>query len=335
MAWLFVRKADKNIDWKMEWFEKNKLIFTIVVANYNNGKYLVELVDSMLSQNYPFWELIIVDDCSTDKSEQIIHNLPKDNRIKPIFHTQNKGAGATFDDGIRVAQGQIVAMLGADDALRVDALEIMEEAFRDKPKNFVIYTSFLYCDETMRPMEKKHFARQIEHKEQLMLHRNGCITGLVAFYKEFYIKSGGINHFFKRAIDQDCYLKLEEAGAQFVYLDKPIYLYRQHPKGISQGDTEPAQLFHLQAIIQAYQRRKKNKQVYNLSKKQYLNVKAEYYRRSAVRHITKHKLNFLHNIWLSAYYKPSQIFELFFWQWHLINLGLNTGLGTKLKKLFK
>ena len=74
--------------------------FSLIMANYNNDKYIAEAINSVLNQTFKDWELIIVDDCSTDNSLSVIESFLSDKRIKLIKHEQNKGYISALKTGI-------------------------------------------------------------------------------------------------------------------------------------------------------------------------------------------------------------------------------------------
>lgn len=98
-------------------------MISIVVPVYNAGKYLERCLDSILSQTYADFELIAVDDGSTDNSPKICDEYEqKDSRII-VIHKQNSGAVAACDDGLKIARGEYVCFIDSDDFVAPDYLE--------------------------------------------------------------------------------------------------------------------------------------------------------------------------------------------------------------------
>lgn len=97
---------------------------SIVMPCYNSEKYISEAIDSILQQTYANWELIIVDDGSTDGSKNIINKFKqRDERIKVLLNKENKGVSAARNLGIRNCSGQYIAFLDSDDIARAKRLE--------------------------------------------------------------------------------------------------------------------------------------------------------------------------------------------------------------------
>lgn len=91
---------------------------SIIITAYNVGKYIERAVKSVLSQTYKNIEVVIVEDCSTDNTKDIIENLAKeDDRIKIVYHTENKGAGWGRRDGINACTGDYFITVDGDDWL--------------------------------------------------------------------------------------------------------------------------------------------------------------------------------------------------------------------------
>lgn len=93
---------------------EDKGLVSIVMPSYNSEKYIKDSIESVLNQTYPFWELLIVDDCSTDKTVEIIKSF-KDERIKLFQNKNNSGAALSRNWALREAKGKWIAFLDSDD----------------------------------------------------------------------------------------------------------------------------------------------------------------------------------------------------------------------------
>lgn len=101
---------------------------SIVINNYNYGQFLAKAIDSALQQTYENFEVIVIDDCSTDNSREIVASYG--DRIKPILHTTNGKQGAAFNSGFTQSQGDIVLFLDADDYLYPCAIEHIAQVWK-------------------------------------------------------------------------------------------------------------------------------------------------------------------------------------------------------------
>lgn len=97
-------------------------LVSIIMPSWNTGKYIAESIQSVLAQTYTNWELIIVDDCSTDNTDEVIANFC-DKRIRYFKNTQNSGAALTRNRALREANGEWIAFLDSDDIWLPEKLE--------------------------------------------------------------------------------------------------------------------------------------------------------------------------------------------------------------------
>ncbi|MBO5292280.1 MAG: glycosyltransferase family 2 protein [Lachnospiraceae bacterium] len=127
---------------------------SIVVPVYNAEKYLEETVESVRRQTYENWELLLVDDCSSDKSAEVMKRLAeRDARIRPVFQPQNGGAAKARNRGIREAEGGYIAFLDADDIWKPEKLEKELAFLREKDAAFV-FSGYEFADEQARGLGK-------------------------------------------------------------------------------------------------------------------------------------------------------------------------------------
>ena len=89
-------------------------LVSIIMPSYNTAKYIKASIDSVLAQTYPYWELIIVDDCSTDETDEVVAAYT-DERIRYIKNEKNSGAAVSRNRALREAKGRWIAFLDSDD----------------------------------------------------------------------------------------------------------------------------------------------------------------------------------------------------------------------------
>lgn len=209
---------------------------SILIANYNNGSYFKDCYLSLINQTYHNWEVIIVDDASTDNSLEIIKEIIKhDNRFLLYENLENKGCGFTKRKCMDYANGEVCAYLDPDDALYPTALE---ESMKQYTNDHIVatYSKMMMCNEKL--VEQKVFS----HTKQIYnsKHFFNCPIQLAHFFtfkKSAYVKTSGINPNLKSAVDQDLYLKILEIGnAKLV--NEVLYKYRLHSNGISQQSAK-------------------------------------------------------------------------------------------------
>lgn len=132
----------------------NNLV-SIIVPVYNASIFIKETVNTCLNQTYENFELIFIDDCSTDESIKIINEyMKKDKRIKLAKNDKNSGAAITRNNGIKLATGKYISFLDADDLWDKTKLEKQIKFMQEKDCAFS-YTSYEFADENGRPNGKK------------------------------------------------------------------------------------------------------------------------------------------------------------------------------------
>ena len=252
---------------------KNKEIsFSILMANYNNAKYIKEAIKSILSQTYSNWELIIVDDCSEDNSLEFINEYLSDPRIKLIIHEKNQGCGATKKTAADNASNDILGVLDADDKLHPTALAVMAKAYQDNPNCGLIYSTMWDCDSELKNCKVNTWiGPTIPEKSNIF---KISISHFKTFSRNTYLKTLGFDPKQKKAVDKDIIFQLEEV-TDLKYVNQPLYYYRQHTGGISQSNKHfKSDYYHYYAKLKAYKRRY-NKKIPNLSKEE---IYMEYYK---------------------------------------------------------
>lgn len=235
-------------------------LFSILIANYNNGRYLQEALDSVFRQTYTNWEVVLVDDGSTDNSEQIYRKYEDsaspqyDPRIRIVRNEKNMGCGYTKRRCAELAQGELCGFLDPDDALTPNALEVMVREHQEHPEVVLIGSNYYVTDENLNP--------QWHTSKWMLTEGKGYLTDVTqlrplhfASYKENgYQQTEGINPLLKRAVDMDLYAKIEETG-DILLIDDVLYLYRQHSNQVSTHGDFKSMYWELVVLTDACQRR--------------------------------------------------------------------------------
>lgn len=219
--------------------EKNSMnsqpLFSVLIANYNNGKYLMEAVESVRQQTYSNWEIVLVDDGSTDNSNDLYSELQKDERIHIYHNGENKGCGFTKHRCVELANGEYCGFLDPDDVLLSNALQVSARALLSQPTAALSFSRFYYCDEMLNIKDKSRVL-QLLPSETYFEHKDFQPEVFAAFRRNVYNQTRGIDCTLQAAVDQDLYFKLEEKGC-IVFLDDFTYKYRRHVGGISYGQN--------------------------------------------------------------------------------------------------
>lgn len=227
-------------------------LFSILMANYNNGQYLQEAIDSVLEQTYGNWEIILVDDKSTDDSRVIYEKYASDSRFKVYYNDENRGCGYTKRRCAELAHGELCGFLDPDDALLPTALEVMVKAHADHPECSLIYsTCYRYSGDRGEEMPVWDLVGEIPVDKDMLIYRQKIVGHFTSFKKKAYDASPGMNPFLKADVDRDLYLLLEEHG-KVLHIPMPLYLYRvNNAASISIGDRKrEVRTYHYSLISQ-------------------------------------------------------------------------------------
>lgn len=205
---------------------------SILIAHYNNFEYFKDCYNSLILQTYTDFEIVIVDDCSTDDSFQKISLLTKnDSRFKLYQNLKNNGVGFTKRKCIDLASGEICGFLDPDDVLAKNAIEISLK--NHNQDNIATYSSFMLCNNNLEPLRKFEHSRAVKNNDKMFFNVFFEVNHFFTFKKYAYLKTIGIDKKLTSAVDQDLYLKLYDVG-QFTYIKETLYLYRLHTNGVSQ-----------------------------------------------------------------------------------------------------
>ena len=228
---------------------------SILIANYNNGKYLMDAINSVRRQSYHNWEIVIVDDCSTDNSVDVYNALENDDKIRIFFNSSNRGCGYTKRRCVEQANGDICGFLDPDDILAENAIQIMFAEHEKHRDTSLINSTCYITDEHLNVVSISSYGCHIPQGKSFLTYRKG-IAHFTTFKRKCYEQTEGIDPIMLRAVDHDLYYKLEEVGNVY-YIDKPLYYYRQNSNSISLGDENmlKAHAWDIYSMVNACKRR--------------------------------------------------------------------------------
>ena len=210
---------------------------SIIVPIYNQEKYLEECIESLLNQNIDNYEIILIDDGSTDSTEMITIKYQRDRRIK-YYKQNNLGLGATRNNGLNYSLGEYVLFVDSDDVIHKNALSGLLEFAHGKNYDIVYFDEYL-CDAKLDVIRIDatfpHMCTTIPKGEALM----NC-------FKPAHICS----RLFKRSVlsgirfrtmwyeDMEAFPRILNAASNIGYFKVPIYYYRQHGSTITHNESD-------------------------------------------------------------------------------------------------
>lgn len=152
-------------------------LVSIITPAYNAAAYITETIESVLAQTYPNWEMLIVNDCSKDNTEEIVQSYAKkDKRIKLINLKQNSGAATARNTAIQNAKGRYIAFLDSDDLWKKEKLQ-KQIQFMQKNGYAFTYTSYEHFKETKENIQNQvQIPKSLNYNQALKGNKIGCLT---------------------------------------------------------------------------------------------------------------------------------------------------------------
>ena len=205
----------------------NNLV-SIITPSYNCEKFIGQTIQSVIDQTYKNWEMIVVDDCSTDNSRIIIEKMAeREPRIKPIFLKRNVGAGRARNVAIKISRGKYLAFLDSDDMWVTKKLELQIEFMARNNYGFS-HTSYGFIDEQGNILKQTYHVgtHAISYKDLLKKTEIGCLTAMLNIEKigKMYMPD------LRRKQDYALWLSILAKGFKSYPLDTELAFYR-HRKG--------------------------------------------------------------------------------------------------------
>ena len=198
---------------------------SVIIPAYNQGHYLGKAIRSVLTQTFADFEIIVVDDGSTDNTRQVARSF-SDSRMRYI-HQQNAGLSAARNTGIRHATGAFLTYLDSDDLFLPEKLAILLAKFNAEPELGFVAGQAVLIDENDRRIGEIFDKRLPEDSAQLLLG-NPLHVGSVMVRREWQERVGFFDETLRSYEDWDMWLRLAKAGCRMGWVDKPVSLYRFH-----------------------------------------------------------------------------------------------------------
>lgn len=191
---------------------------SIITATYNSSKTLEATINSVLSQKNVDLEYLIVDAASTDGTLDIVNRYTKqDARIRWISEP-DEGIADAFNKGLTMVHGDWVGIIGSDDMYTSGVFQNVADAARDNPEATVIHGDLIRLDEKGNPL----FAIKPSDIDKTIWHQMPVNHPATFVARKAFDEVGLFDKTLKIAMDYDLILRLYKAGANFVYVDKPI-----------------------------------------------------------------------------------------------------------------
>jgi len=221
---------------------------SICIPTYNREHYLLEALDSVFAQTYRDYEVVVLDDGSTDGTGEMIKN----GRYRNLryYWQENKGDAAARNKLLELAQGRFITFLDSDDLLMPDAVERMMKVMEAEGGDIVVYGPYLRIDENgnvygrcKRKLHTGHITKYLF--QNILVHSCGSM-----FPRSVLQETGGFDETLPVCSDYDLWLRLS-LKYRFVALPQPTFKRRRHPANLSRVSSEN-QIVELQVLERFY-----------------------------------------------------------------------------------
>jgi glycosyltransferase involved in cell wall biosynthesis len=217
--------------------QNKKALISIICTLYNYRIYLGALIESVLSQTYENWELLIIDDASTDNPMEVVANYD-DNRIKYFKFEENRGYSVAKNEGILKSKGEFIVMIDADDLLTKDSLEVRHSAMIKNPERLWCHGDAISLtadnkfsdDDFLR--RKRLRAKFIGEGRNLevwyhvtLVHAQGVMVR-----RKLHEKVGLYDETMRASADTEMWDRMIQLGCIPIYVVVPVCIYRSHDR---------------------------------------------------------------------------------------------------------
>jgi hypothetical protein len=203
---------------------------SVVIPAYNREKFVAQTVDSVLAQTYPDFEVIVVDDGSTDNTRAVLAHYGA--RIKYIYQ-ENRGQAAARNKGLLASQGKYLLFLDSDDLIPPDKLELQVTLLEARPEFGLVYSGRQFINQAGEILGEVRPNKQGQLLKDMLLRRlNLGTTGVVVVRRECFEKAGLFDESLRRGDDTDMWCRIAKAGYAFGCVQQPLIQYRINPEGL-------------------------------------------------------------------------------------------------------
>ena len=244
--------------------EGNLMKVSVVIPTYNRAYILGDALESVLAQTYPDYEIIVVDDGSTDKTRELIESY-QNGKIRYIRHEHNRGCSAAYNTGIDAASGNFIAMLDSDDQWKREYLERQVNFYRQHPEADIVFTNTELIDGSTRitylmdfmPCFRGLLKRRQKEEEYIFSAREMYLCLLeevpvkpsaALIRREKLDQVGGFDEAWPSGTDWDLLLRLSKVSC-FGYIDRALAVQRRTSDATHWKFREKDKLFLLEIFL--------------------------------------------------------------------------------------
>jgi glycosyltransferase involved in cell wall biosynthesis len=209
---------------------------SVIIPTYNRAHLIDKAIKSVLNQTYQDYEIIVVDNASTDNTKEVVKGF-NNFKIRYIYYCDNRGSSVARNVGIRASQGEFIALLDSDDEWLPEKLDRQVEVLQNEsPEVGVVYSDVLYIDENSKNMNRKLCNPKKEGYIYEDLLGGNCVgtPSALLIKKECFHRFGLFDDLLKYHEDWDMWIRIAKYY-RFVFIEVPLVKYRLHSNRISEN----------------------------------------------------------------------------------------------------
>lgn len=224
-------------------------LVSVVIPVFNHEEYIGDAIESVLRQTYKHFEIIVVDDGSTDRTRSVI---AKFGYMVRYIYKKNGGTSSALNAGIRNARGNFICWLSSDDQFLPTKLRKQVQLFQIHPGLGMVYTDWHQTDATGNIVKTYRSPELLTRREAaLILLKSNCINGsTVMIRSECFKRVGYFKENYIQAHDHDMWLRLCRYY-RFGHVNEPLLLYRRHHKNLSLSADPEHERHHQEMYMEA------------------------------------------------------------------------------------
>ena len=217
-------------------------LVSVVVASYNHAEYLEQRMDSLINQTYQEIEILVIDDCSTDNSVEVLRKYETHSKVKLIIREKNSGWVAVSNQGVEISSGEFIIFANCDDSCAPEMIERLVELMHKNLSAGISYCRSYLINERGKLLGDDFIGREntfkikcsndvlLKQKEMSHFLLNSCVIpnlSAALFRKECYISAGGLTSVYRVCSDWDLFFRVV-ALYDVAYVAQPLNEFRQH-----------------------------------------------------------------------------------------------------------
>ena len=217
-------------------------LVSVIVASYNHAEFLEQRLDSLINQTYQDIEILVIDDCSTDNSVEILLRYESHPKVRLIVRGQNGGWVTVSNQGVEMSAGEFIVFANCDDACELQMVERLVAAMRAYSTAGISYCRSLMIDENSNIVGDDFLGREklfrvkcyidalITKKEMSRFLLHSCVIpnlSAALFRKEHFISVGGLTSDYRVCSDWDLFFRMA-TRYDVAYIAAPLNKFRQH-----------------------------------------------------------------------------------------------------------